>query len=130
MYKFIGKYHNADLGTLLLRLAIASIFIYAGWAKIQDPGGTATFFASLGLGMMWVYVVAWVELLGGIAMLVGAFSRLAGLLLAADMAVAVYLTGWVRGFGGYWPELLLLAAVLAVLLGGPGKYALWKKWGL
>lgn len=128
MSKLLKKYHNADLGMLLLRLAIAAIFIMAGWAKMQNMAGTATFFSSLGLGMMWVYVVAWVEFLGGIAMLLGAFSRSAGLLLAIDMAFAIYLVGWAQGFGGYRLELLLLAAVLAVHLGGPGRYAIWKKW--
>jgi putative oxidoreductase len=128
MLRFWKKYQNPDCAMLVLRLAVGAIFIMAGWTKLQNIAGTANFFSTLGLGMMWVYIVAWVEFLGGIAILAGAFSRVAGLLLAIDMAFAIYLVGWAKGFAGYRLELLLLAAVLAIHFAGPGRYAIWKKW--
>ena len=128
MIKFLKKYHNIDTGLLLLRLGLAAVFIMHGWSKIQNLGATGSFFSSIGLNMFWVYVVAYVEFLGGIAMLIGLFSRWAGFLLAIDMLFAIYLVRWPRGFlGGYEFELLLLLAALAIHLAGPGKYSISKR---
>ena len=125
MTKFF-KWHNPNLGLLLVRLGLAGVFIMSGWSKIQNIEGTATFFATLGLGIIWVYVVAYVEFLGGIAVLAGVFTRLAGLLLAIDMAFAIYLVKYASGFNGYRFELVLLLMALAVYLAGSGRYALKK----
>lgn len=128
MIKFLKKYHNSDLGVLLLRLGLAAVFIMHGWSKIQNLEATGGFFSSIGLNMFWVYVVAYVEFLGGIAMLIGLFSRWAGLLLAIDMFFAIYLVKWQNGFvGRYELELLLLLAALTIHLAGPGRYAISKK---
>lgn len=128
MYKYFEKYHNVDAGLLLLRLGLAAIFIIHGWAKIQNIEGVSGFFSTLGLGVFWVYLVAYVEFLGGLAMLIGSFARLAGLLLAIDMFFAIYLVKWPSGFvGGYEFELLILLTALTVYLAGPGKYSLSKK---
>ena len=127
--RYLEKFRNPDLGLLLIRLGLAAVFIVHGWAKLQNIEGTAGFFSSLGLGMFWVYLVAYVELLGGLAMLTGFLARKAGLLLAIDMFFAIYLVSWSRGFsGGYEFELLLLLTSLAIFLSGPGKYSLSKKY--
>ncbi len=127
MHKYFKKYHNPDAGLLLLRLGLAAVFIIHGWSKIQNLEAITGFFSSLGLSMFWVYVVAYVEFLGGIAMLIGLFSRWAGLLLAIDMFFAIYLVKWPKGFvGGYEFELLLLLVALAIYLAGPGKYSILK----
>ena len=126
--KYLQRFHNPAAGLLLIRLGLAAVFIVHGWAKVQNIEGTAGFFSSLGLGMFWVYVVAYVEFLGGLAMLAGLYSRLAGLLLAIDMLFAIWLVKWGKGLsGGYEFELLLLLTALAIFLSGPGKYSIWKK---
>ncbi|MEK7203735.1 MAG: DoxX family protein [Patescibacteria group bacterium] len=128
MHKYFKKYHSPDAALLLLRLGLAAVFIMHGWPKIQNPEVVGGFFSSLGLNMFWVYVVAYVEFLGGIAMLIGLFSRWAGFLLAIDMLFAIYLVRWPRGFvGGYEFEFLLLLAALAIHLAGPGKYSISEK---
>ena len=127
MLKFIKKYHNVDNGLLLLRIGLALVFMWHGWGKIQNMEATAGFFSSLGLNMFWVWVVAWVEFLGGIALLVGLLSRLAALALAVNMFFAIYLVQWSRGWAGYEFELMLLLALLAVHLAGPGRYAITKR---
>lgn len=126
--KYLQKFHNPDVGLLLIRLGLAAVFIIHGWAKVQNIEATAGFFSKLGLGMFWVYVVAYVEFLGGLAMLTGFLARKAGLLLAIDMLVAIYLVHWSQGFsGGYEFPLILLLAALAIFFSGPGKYSLSKK---
>lgn len=128
MKKLLAKFHNTDAGLFLVRLGLAAVFIGHGWAKLQNIDGTTQFFSSLGLSMFWVYIVALVEFLGGIAMLIGLLSRFAGLLLAINMFVAIYLVKWPKGLlGGYEFELMLLLGALAIHLAGPGKYSIWKK---
>lgn len=69
---------------LLGRVFLAAIFIMAGFGKLSDIAGTAGYFASMNLPVpnITAVVVAVVELLGGIAVLVGFKTRIAAWLLA------------------------------------------------
>jgi uncharacterized membrane protein YphA (DoxX/SURF4 family) len=93
--------------------------------------GTIGFFGSLGFDPMWAYVVAYVEFIGGIAIALGAATRLFGSLFAIIMVVAIYAVHFKNGFnnmgGGYEFNLLLLACSIAIALIGPGKMSLHKK---
>ncbi len=105
----------SDWGIFLLRFVLGAIFIAHGFGKIQGIGGTITFFASLGLGAFFAYLVAWIEFLTGIAMLFGIFTRIAGYLIAAIMFVAIITVKIKRGFmGGYELDLLILVSALAI----------------
>jgi putative oxidoreductase len=68
----------------LARLLLSSIFVWAGYAKLMDPGGTAQYFAAAGVPapglMVWVAVI--IELVGGLAILVGLMARPVALILA------------------------------------------------
>ena len=70
---------------LVGRILLSIIFILAGFGKFTGLGGTAGYFGSMGLPMPMVtaVVVALVELVGGLAILVGLFTRPASYLLAA-----------------------------------------------
>jgi putative oxidoreductase len=71
-------------------------------------------------------VVTLVELLGGLALVLGALTRLASLLLAIDMVVAVVVVHLPAGFFlplGSEFALTLLGATLTLLLTGPGALA-------
>lgn len=69
---------------LLGRVLISIIFIVSGFGKVTDIGGTAGYFGSVGLPMPMItaWVVALLELIGGLAVLVGFQTRIAALLLA------------------------------------------------
>lgn len=69
---------------LVGRILLSIIFILAGFGKITALGGTAGYFGSMGLPMPMVtaVVVALVELLGGIAILVGFQTRIVSYILA------------------------------------------------
>lgn len=123
MKNFLGKY--PDLGIFLIRIALGLVFIGHGWQKIQNLGGTAEFFGKLGLPGFMAYLVASVEFLGGIALILGVFTPVAALLIAAVMVGAIYFVKLPRGFlGGYEFELTLLLAALGVALHGQGKYSI------
>ncbi len=122
---------NIDIALLLVRVGIGAIFVAHGWDKISDMPGTIAFFTSLHLPVFVAYLVAYVELLGGISMLIGVCSGWAGVLLAANMIGAMGLVKLSRGFlGGYEFELLIFLSVIAISLAGPGSYTLkgvWRK---
>lgn len=122
-----GRWLNPALGLFLLRLVVGLVFISHGVAKFQNMEGTITFFASLGMPAFLAYFVATVETLGGLALILGLFSRLAGILLAIVMVVAVYSVTWPSGgWTGSELELTLLASNLALALIGPGAWAIKK----
>lgn len=123
--KFLEKINNADLGKLFLRLALGVIFVVHGYAKIVALEPTGIFFDKLGLAPFFVYLVAFVELFGGISMLLGILVREFGALLAVNMFFAIYLVKFSKGFsGGYEFDLALLLVSLAMVFLGAGKYSL------
>lgn len=114
---------NKHIGVLLIRLGLAYVFIVHGSQKFMNIAGATQFFAALGLPWFMVYFVAGVEVLGGLAMLLGIRTQWAGVVLAIDMLAAMALTTSPRGFAGHEFELVLLLMALAVAFIGAGKYA-------
>ena len=122
---FSGCCKNPSLGLFLIRLALAVVFIAHGWQKFGDMESTVGFFASLGLAAFFAYLVAAVELLGGIALLLGIWTRFFGVALTINMIFAIYLVKAKLGFfGGFEFDLTLLLAALGISMTGPGRYAL------
>lgn len=118
-----------DAGLFLVRLAVAIVFLYAGINKLT-MGGTAgaAAFASMGITMapmFWFWVVAIVETLGGAAILLGVFTKIAGYLLAFIMLVAIVTVHWSAGFGGpmgmEYPLVMLLVS-LGIAMSGSGTW--------
>jgi putative oxidoreductase len=116
------KYHKA-MGMLVVRLATGWVFINHGWMKLQNLKGTESFFHGLGLPPGTATFIAVVELVGGIMLALGIAPRLAGLVLAVEMIVALLLVS-IPG-GHFELELMLAAASLAVFLAGAGRYCLY-----
>ncbi len=119
----------ADTGMFLIRVALGLVFVSHGWSKIQMMDGTVSFFASLGLATFVAYLVSWVELLGGIAMILGVWTKWAGILLAIVMAGAIWYVTGAKGFmggGGYEYTLTLLLVSLGVAFAGPGGFTVHK----
>ena len=117
-------------GLLLLRIALGVVFIMHGGQKlfVMGPSTVAGFLAAI--GMPWPSVSAALliaaELGGGLALLAGAFTRLAALLTAFTMAVAMTTVHLANGFflpNGYEFTLTLLLASLTVALTGAGAYS-------
>lgn len=75
---------NASVAILVGRVLLSILFILSGFAKLTAISGTAGWFASIGLPFptLTTVVVGLVELLGGIAILVGFKTRIAAILLA------------------------------------------------
>ncbi len=74
------KASSMNAGLLLVRLALAAVFLYHGITKFQNLDGTVAFFGQLGFAPFFAYLVATVETVGGAAMLLGVWTRWAGFL--------------------------------------------------
>jgi len=127
--KDIKDYLNeVDLGKLFLRLAVGLVFINAGWGKIGNIDQVISMFASLGLASWMAYLVAYLEFLGGLAVLLGIATRYSAGILVIIMLVATFKVHLPNGYslqnGGYEYTLALMFASLAILYLGAGTYAL------
>ncbi|MCL4186926.1 MAG: DoxX family protein [Rhodobacteraceae bacterium] len=123
---------NADLAATILRVAMGVLFIAHAALKlfVFTPAGTAGYFASLGLPGPLAYLVIAAELLGGIALILGVYSRWASLALLPVLLGSIYVPHGAAGFffsneGGGWefPAFWAVTLVVQALL-GDGAFAL------
>jgi putative oxidoreductase len=127
-----------------LRLIVGYGFMEHGYAKLaRGPDDFANILHALGMPaatlLSWATVV--VELLGGLAVIVGAFIPLAGVPMMFVLLVAIFTVHLPNGFSsiklqsvtaagehfgqpGYETDLLYLACLAALVLGGSGPFAL------
>ena len=70
------------------RVLLAHIFVISGWSKIAGYAGTQAYMTSVGLPGALLPLVIALELLGGIALIVGFHTRWVALALAAFSIVA------------------------------------------
>jgi putative oxidoreductase len=116
---------------LLLRLALAAVFIFHGVHMVSGPDhewGAAWMTPPLTPQPAPVQLaVAWGELIGGVALAVGFLTRLAALGLIAIMAGAIATIHLPNGFdigkGSYEYNVVIIAVCLCLVLGGPGPIA-------
>jgi putative oxidoreductase len=123
------KFKVQTSALLLGRVALGVVFAAHGWDKLMGVGldDTAGFFDSVGVpaAQAAALAAAVVELVGGIAMMVGALLPVAGVLLAADMLGAIWFVHAEQGFwatdGGYEFVMVMAAASLALGFSGGGE---------
>lgn len=118
-----NKFHCRSTGLLLVRLAAGIIFVYHGYMKLSDMTSTIAFFASLGLGAFFAYLVALVEFAGGISLIIGYGARYFATALAITMVFSIILVKSKIGFTASEIDIMLLATMLAIVFSGCGKYS-------
>lgn len=127
----------APYAPTLLRVTVGVIMAAHGWQKLtgMTPAGFGEgMLAGLGVPapLVFGWIVTLIELVGGLALIVGLGSRIAAGLTAIVIAGATVLVkldiGLIAEMGSPLPgaelDLLLIAGSLAVVLLGPGRLAL------
>lgn len=118
------------LGLLLLRWGIGAIFIFAGFPKLfGDSKRAIEVFASIGMPAYMVYVAGAVEFFGGWLLVAGLFTRVAALLLAGQMAIAIWKAHMGKGvlaLQEYQFPLALAVGAFALVTCGAGAISLDK----
>jgi putative oxidoreductase len=123
---------TAPYAALVLRVTLGALFLAHSSLKlfVFTPAGTAKFFGSLGLPGELAYLVIAVEVLGGIALILGVGTRYAALAGIPILLGAIFTVHGAAGFfftnpkGGWeFPAFWAIALVAQALL-GDGAYAL------
>lgn len=122
---------SSAYGIALLRISLGLMWVAHAllkWFVFTLPG-TAQYFDGIGIAGWLAYPVFAVELLGGIALLLGVYARQVALALVPVMAVAAWVhvpNGWAHtNAGGGWEyPVFLIAASVALWLLGDGAHAL------
>ena len=120
-----------DALMLVARIVLGVVLIAHGWQKFAQYGigGTASSFAQMGVPLPAVSAVfaAVVELVGGIALLAGAATVVAALLVVLDMLGAFVLVHIGNGVfvtdGGFELVGVIAAAALLLAATGPGRFS-------
>lgn len=116
------------LALLLLRCGVALVFIYHGYPKLfGEKERIIDAFQAIGLPAYVVYLTGAIEFFGGIALVLGLLTPIAGLLLLLDMAAAMWKYNFNEGIYAvreYELPLTLGLACLALAVIGSGPYSL------
>lgn len=123
---------TAPYAALVLRVALGALFLAHSSLKlfVFTPAGTAKFFGSLGLPGELAYLVIAGEVLGGIALILGVWTRYAALAGIPILLGAIFTVHGAAGFfftnpkGGWEFPAFWTVALLAQALLGDGAYAL------
>lgn len=106
------------LALFVARLALGLIMVVHGYQNsFRHLHDHVHLVASLGMPAWLGYVSAFAELLGGILVLVGFFTRAAAFALCIDMIVAIWKVHWHNGLtGDHGMEFPLALAAIAFFL--------------
>lgn len=121
---------NNNFALLVARVLLAALFLLTGFGMLSAPGGTAGYFASIGLPapLLTVWLVIALKVLGGVAILAGFQTRYAAYAIAAfcvatafvghfDFADQMQMTSFFKNIG-------LAGGFLALSVAGPGAWSL------
>jgi uncharacterized membrane protein YphA (DoxX/SURF4 family) len=117
------------IAPVILRIGLALVFLWFGWQQLSDTalwtGLIPPFYTDLsGLSAVtFVLINGWFEIIFGILLLLGIFTRVTAFLLALHMLHITFTVGYngvgVRDFG-------LAMGIISVFLQGPDRWCLEK----
>ena len=113
--------------SLVARIFLSAIFVTAGINKVSGYTGTQTYMEAHGVPGSLLPLVIALEMLGGLAVLLGVFSRYAGLALAAFClaAAALFHSNFAdqMQMTNFMKNLCMAGGFLLLFANGSGRYA-------
>jgi putative oxidoreductase len=135
-YKPRRERRAAMISFTMLRVAVGALFMAHGWQKLNDAAGTVSAFRQFGVPApeLGTYLAIGCECLGGLGVLLGAFTPYAavGPILSAVSAILFVNAehGVFARDGGWEYPLTLLLVCLHIAMRGAGPYSLDARFGL
>lgn len=142
MANAIARMHNAverwfapraDFGLLVLRIVAGGHLVYMtqdnvfSWARMEE---FARFLAQFGFPFPLACAVLSVaaQFGGGLALVLGLYTRLAGLVIAFNFVVAVWMVDSRQPYPAAFAALSLVAAGVCLMFTGAGRWSLDRAW--
>jgi putative oxidoreductase len=128
-----GFYANLlPVAETFVRVVVAVMFLVHVSVKFKMGADAvaANVFAKNGIepALVWAYVTMFLELVGGVCLLIGLFTRFFAAALAIEMLVALLFVHLPKGYaaagGGYEYVLLIGAVCFAIAIRGGGIYSI------
>ncbi|HEX7908093.1 MAG TPA: DoxX family protein [Paraburkholderia sp.] len=127
--------NQKDSVLLVARILLMVLFVMFGWAKLTGFGGTVAYMTSSGAPMpeLSAVIAVVMELVVGVALLVGFFTRPLALLLALyTFGTAIIghhfwnMTGMVQydNMIHFYKNISIIGGLLLLCVSGPGKYSI------
>ena len=138
----IARMHNAverwcarraDFGLLVLRVVAGGHLIYMtqdnvfSWARMEE---FARFLSQFGFPFpLWCAVLSVIgQFGGGLALVLGLFTRFAGLVVAFNFVVAIWMVDSKQAYPAAFAALSLVAAGVCLMFTGAGRWSLDRIW--
>jgi putative oxidoreductase len=119
-----------DLGFLLMRLMVGTVFITSGWSDLRNPDARST---SIGMSKGFTIFLGASEVLGSLGVMAGVVTQWAalGLILIGLGAIQKKIFVWRSGFWGektygWHYDLMLVSMTLVILFTKGGNWVLLK----
>lgn len=120
-------FYKPAAALFLVRLVTGYIFLEHGLGKVTNLTMPIGMMQHM-LGSEWGWVgifIAWLEVVGGAALMLGILTRVFAVAFMIQMIVAVFLTGFARGLQAHDLEIILALNSAALALAGGGACRLF-----
>ncbi|QSE75332.1 DoxX family protein [Aeromonas media] len=117
-----------DVALLAGRILLALMFVMAGWSKIGGYAGTQGYMEAMGVPGFMLPLVILLELGGGLAIVLGLFTRSLSVLLAGFTLMAAFIFHYQPAeqmqMLMFMKNLSVAGGFLALAAAGPGAFSL------
>lgn len=124
---FLGRY--SDLSLAALRVVTGVFLVYGSQDNVRSSARMEEFVRFLEanrfvLPELMAPLSVWAQVLCGVLLVFGLLTRWAGLVVAFNFVVAVWMVHWAQDLRGWWPALVLVFLGLHFACAGGGRWSL------
>jgi putative oxidoreductase len=133
IYPALARFYETMLpvAETLMRIVVGVMFLMHVSVKFKLGASTVAtnIFAKNGIepALLWAYIVMFLELFGGVCLVVGLFTRPVAAALAIEKLIALLFVhlpnGYAAASGGYEYVLLIVAVCFVLAIRGGGPYS-------
>ncbi|MEA3042076.1 MAG: putative oxidoreductase [Sphingomonadales bacterium] len=124
---FLGRY--SDLSLAALRVLTGGFLVHGTQDNVLNAARMDEFVQFLAANRfvmpeLMAPLSAWAQFVCGFLLVLGLLTRWAGLVVAFNFVVAVWMVHWPEDFRGWWPAIVLVFLGLHFACRGAGRWSL------